>query len=397
VRNQADLATMACPAKYRSMQGFYRYYSGEKVAPVLTIFIGGNHEAANHLWELYYGGWAAPNIYFLGYAGVVSVGGVRIGGLSGIYNGRHYDSGHYEVPPYNDSDMCAAAPSPRTILPDYSCTFVNAFVSSNTHAACMCVGLNRPSLPGVHYATERRPAVHRRSAYHVRRLEVFRLSQLRAPLDIFLSHDWPQHIAKHGDTNALLRKKAFLRDEVASGSLGSPPNAMLLCSLRPAYWFAAHLHVKFAALVVHGAPPASGQHAQPGPPNAYGGQQQGQPGPPNAHGGVQPYSQPACGQHGLPNVYGGVQTCSVTPSTAAPATRFLSLDKCLPNRDFLQLFNIDGDGSPAVGTPPPLPLFLSYEQCTIFFSARAPSQSRLSAAAVQHRLRWLAAVRHPPH
>ena len=72
---------MACPAKYRSMQTFYKYYSGEKVAPVLTIFIGGNHEASNHLWELYYGGWVAPNIYYLGCAGVVSVGGVRIGGL----------------------------------------------------------------------------------------------------------------------------------------------------------------------------------------------------------------------------------------------------------------------------------------------------------------------------
>lgn len=34
-----------------------RYYSGEKVAPVLTIFIGGNHEASNHSWELPYGGW----------------------------------------------------------------------------------------------------------------------------------------------------------------------------------------------------------------------------------------------------------------------------------------------------------------------------------------------------
>lgn len=32
--------------------------------------VGGNHEAANHLWELYHGGWAAPNIHFLGYAGV---------------------------------------------------------------------------------------------------------------------------------------------------------------------------------------------------------------------------------------------------------------------------------------------------------------------------------------
>jgi len=44
----------------------YRYYSGEKKAPVLTIFIGGNHEASNYLQELPYGGWVAPNIYYLG-------------------------------------------------------------------------------------------------------------------------------------------------------------------------------------------------------------------------------------------------------------------------------------------------------------------------------------------
>lgn len=52
--------------------------------------MGGNHEAANYLWELYYGGWAAPDIWFMGYAGVVRFGGVRIGGLSGIYKDNHY-------------------------------------------------------------------------------------------------------------------------------------------------------------------------------------------------------------------------------------------------------------------------------------------------------------------
>jgi hypothetical protein len=41
----------------------------------------------------YYGGWAAPNIYFLGAAGVVKFGNIRIGGLSGIYNHRDYKSG----------------------------------------------------------------------------------------------------------------------------------------------------------------------------------------------------------------------------------------------------------------------------------------------------------------
>ena len=58
-----------------------------QVAPVLTIFIGGNHEASNYNWELYHGGWVAPNIFFLGYANVVKVAGVRIGGVSGAVGG----------------------------------------------------------------------------------------------------------------------------------------------------------------------------------------------------------------------------------------------------------------------------------------------------------------------
>mmetsp|Transcript_42208 Transcript_42208/g.90053 ORF Transcript_42208/g.90053 Transcript_42208/m.90053 type:complete len:429 (-) Transcript_42208:151-1437(-) len=227
VRNASDLATMACPPKYRAMQTFYKYYTGEKVAPVLTIVIGGNHEASNHLWELYHGGWLAPNIFFLGYAGIVNVGGVRIGGLTGIFNRKHYHLGHYESPPYSPDDM--------------------------------------------------------RSAYHIRELEVLRLKQLQHPLDIMLSHDWPQHIARHGNLQSLYRRKSFLQPEVEDGSLGSPPALELLQALKPSYWFSAHLHVKFAAVVQH---------------------------------------------------------------DDGRATRFLSLDKCLPRRDFLQLVRLAGDGSP---------------------------------------------------
>lgn len=39
----------------------------------VSVTVGGNHEASNYLRELFYGGWAAPNIYFLGFAGMLAV------------------------------------------------------------------------------------------------------------------------------------------------------------------------------------------------------------------------------------------------------------------------------------------------------------------------------------
>lgn len=52
VRNENDMESLNVPRKYREMKSFWKYYSGEEVAPVPTIFIGGNHEASNYLWEL---------------------------------------------------------------------------------------------------------------------------------------------------------------------------------------------------------------------------------------------------------------------------------------------------------------------------------------------------------
>ncbi|XP_066494769.1 lariat debranching enzyme [Tiliqua scincoides] len=232
VRNAADLRCMAVPAKYRLLGGFARYYSGEKKAPVLTIFIGGNHEASNHLQELPYGGWVAPNIYYLGYAGVVKYRGVRIGGLSGIFKSHDYRKGHFECPPYNQQTL--------------------------------------------------------RSVYHVRSVEVFKLKQLKQPMDVFMSHDWPRSIYHYGNKQSLLKRKAFFRQEVESNTLGSPAASELLQHLKPKYWFSAHLHVKFAALMQHQAN-GSGQEPK--------------------------------------------------------ATKFLALDKCLPHRDFLQIIDIEHDPS----------------------------------------------------
>lgn len=50
-----------------------------------------------------------------------------------------------------------------------------------------------------------------RSAYHVRELEVYRLLQLKDPLDIFLSHDWPNNIISFGNRDQLLKRKPHLR------------------------------------------------------------------------------------------------------------------------------------------------------------------------------------------
>uniref|UniRef100_A0AAY4EVI8 Lariat debranching enzyme C-terminal domain-containing protein n=1 Tax=Denticeps clupeoides TaxID=299321 RepID=A0AAY4EVI8_9TELE len=226
VRNEGDMMCMAVPAKFRQMRTFYKYYSGEKKAPVLTVFVGGNHEASNHLQELPYGGWVAPNIYYMGYAGVVRYKGIRIGGLSGIFKSHDYKKGHYEFPPYD----------PETL----------------------------------------------RSAYHIRNIDVFKLKQIKMPIDVFMSHDWPKGIYHFGDTEQLVRKKKFLRQEVESSTLGNPAAAELLAHLQPSYWFSAHLHVKFAALMQHEA-----------------------------------------------------------KDKAAPrTTKFLSLDKCLPYRDFLQVVEV---------------------------------------------------------
>ncbi|XP_011495378.1 PREDICTED: lariat debranching enzyme [Ceratosolen solmsi marchali] len=192
-RNSKDLTCMAVPNKYKDIGTFYKYYSGEKVAPILTIFIGGNHEASNYLQELAYGGWVAPNIYYLGYAGVVTVGGLRIAGLSGIYKSHDYMRGHHEYPPYND----------RTI----------------------------------------------RSAYHIRNLEIFRLKQLSGRIDMFMTHDWPLGITDFGNVKALLRKKSFLKRDIDNNVLGSPPGMELLKLHYPSHWFAAHLHCKFEAKV----------------------------------------------------------------------------------------------------------------------------------------------------
>ena len=165
VRNDADLESIAMPPKYRQIGSFWKYYSGVKRVPVPTIFIGGNHETSNYLWELYHGGWVAPNMYFLGFASCVSIGGIRIAGVSGIWKETDYDLGHHEQQPYDDRDT--------------------------------------------------------RSVYHVRKFNVYRLMQLTGAIDIFISHDWPRGIAERGNVRKLLSMKPFFEQEVRAPCLST--------------------------------------------------------------------------------------------------------------------------------------------------------------------------------
>ncbi|CAI8056500.1 Lariat debranching enzyme [Geodia barretti] len=258
VRDRTDLDSMAVPLKYREMGSFYKYYSGEKTAPVLTIFIGGNHEASNHLWELSYGGWVAPRIFYLGRAGVVRCGGLRIAGLSGIYKEGDYRKGTFERPSFSEGT--------------------------------------------------------KRSVYHVRSCDVFRLKQISGHVDIGLSHDWPLGIYHHGNKAQLLRKKPYFAEEMEAESLGSPAAMELLQHLSPDYWFSAHLHVKFAAVYHHDDGDESGVRI----------------------------------------------------------TKFLALDKCLPGRRYLQVLDID------TPSPPPYKLCYDAEWLAILRSTEhLMSYSRL--------------------
>jgi lariat debranching enzyme len=186
---------MSVPRRYRRLGDFHKYYSGQRHAPVLTIVIGGNHEASNYLFELYYGGWLAPNIYYLGAAGVIRYGPWRIAGLSGIYDKRDYRKSHHERVPYDRQGI--------------------------------------------------------KSVYHVREYDVRKLLSVSGDVDVCLSHDWPAWVELFGDSEGLYASKPTFYESAKKDGLGSKPATQLLDHMRPAYWFSGHMHVKFEATVQH--------------------------------------------------------------------------------------------------------------------------------------------------
>ncbi|KAG8895730.1 hypothetical protein FRC00_006983 [Tulasnella sp. 408] len=118
--------------------------------------------------------------------------------------------------------------------------------------------------------------------------KLIRIAQLSPLVDICLSHDWPQSIERHGDYKDLIRRRSHLRADCEAGKLGSPPLLEVLNKVRPSQWFAGHMHVKFEATVKHEGPAT-------------------------------------------------VTTTGIPPG--ARETKFLALDQCLPNRDYLEIID----------------------------------------------------------
>ncbi|KAG8895953.1 hypothetical protein FRC00_006701 [Tulasnella sp. 408] len=270
---------MASPKKHLHMGDFSKYYTGEEVAPILTVIIGGNHEASNYMWELYHGGFVAPNMYYLGAAGVVQFNGIRIAGLSGIYKDHDYARGHNETIPYNLSSM--------------------------------------------------------RSVYHVRQYDVQRILQLSPLVDICISHDWPHTIERYGDHKDLVHRRSHLKAGVAAGTIGCPPFFEILKKVRPSRWFAGHMHVKFEATVNHegpdagttaGAQPSSSAATEANPKEIVHDR-------PSAPSSTE--SEPA------PKPSPSLPSSSTSQSSpGASETQFLALDQCLPNRDYLEVIYV---------------------------------------------------------
>ncbi|TGJ82871.1 hypothetical protein E0Z10_g5890 [Xylaria hypoxylon] len=328
VRNAADLSVMSVPAKYRELGDFPAYYNGEKTAPYLTVFIAGNHEASSYLWELYYGGWVAPNIYYLGAANVLRFGPLRIAGMSGIWKGFDYRKPHHERLPFSQDDI--------------------------------------------------------KSFYHVREIDIRKLLLLREQVDVGLSHDWPRAVENHGNATALWSMKPDFRQESIDGTLGNPAAEYVMDRLRPAYWFSAHMHCKFAAIKTYQSTraepvqtetgvnetPASTleQEQATGNPDeidldddeddsapvedAHSAEELAPSIPPPSSGVAEELRAqlPASFATPKPKLNPGQP---VPPSITNTTTRFLALDKCLPGRKFIQLCTLEPLDPSQVALYPP--------------------------------------------
>lgn len=184
-----DVETFATPDDHRRKSTkrnmpaeFAAYATGERTMRVPFVFVGGNNEDFETLESMPDGGELAPNVHYLGRAGVKTVAGLRVAYLSGIYAPTRYD---------------------------------------------------RPRLPAD------RPETTRQAGYF-RAAEVTQARAVTAA-DILLIHEWPRGIAGRESAVAQVGARGIRPSHWAQ--VGNPYAAALVTTLRPPWVLCGHLHV----------------------------------------------------------------------------------------------------------------------------------------------------------
>ncbi|MGD1805215.1 metallophosphoesterase [Dapis sp. BLCC M126] len=94
-RHEADLATMDAPTKYRKLADFPDFYEQRAIFPWPIWFIGGNHEPYGFLDQFNTGTEITHNCYYLGRVGSLVLAGLKVVGVSGIYQEEKF---HFDRP-----------------------------------------------------------------------------------------------------------------------------------------------------------------------------------------------------------------------------------------------------------------------------------------------------------
>jgi lariat debranching enzyme len=193
MRTEEDLKSYKAPPRYQVMGTFHKVYNGELHLPRLTLLIGGNHEASDVLHVLPFGGWLAPNVFYLGRACSVSFGDTVITSLSGLWKPEDYWRPVNEAYPIRSEEDKA-------------------------------------------------------TTYHIRAFSDFQLHGL-TKTDLFVSHDWPAGIPDKCGGAYLQSRRPDLIDSDRQHSFGLPHGLKLVQNLNPGSWFAAHHHIPFSTKI----------------------------------------------------------------------------------------------------------------------------------------------------
>lgn len=190
-RHADDLATMAAPQKYRKLGDFAAFHEGTASFPWPVCFIGGNHEPHAFLDTMPEGGFVADRCRYLGRVGAIDLHGMRIVGLSGIFDEETYQKGR---PPIEAIKT--------TSLKSY-------------------VGFTED--------------------------EVQRAAEL-GPADVLLVHDWPAGLASAPSLSEVAASGA----QVSYREVGNEPAQLLVELLRPKLVFCGHMHHRQRAEITVG-------------------------------------------------------------------------------------------------------------------------------------------------